>query len=232
MKKLILLFLCLSPSLVCAQKVLWSLNVAPGISYRIGQTQNISEYAESAQIGEEPMYVFDFGIDLRTKINDRLSLGTGIYYSQKGFSNTHVAAVYDDPLLSRRYLLDFVQDYLDIPFYLSYTLIKNEKIEFYPLLGVNNSLLLSEKNSVTASSGEISEESMHTLSQPYLKSTQLHNLGMISGIGVLGIVDAKTAIGLEAINKVMFSPLADTFTDSRRYLYSFNLNFKFVRKIR
>lgn len=232
MKKLILLFLYFSPSLLCAQNVLWSLNIAPGISYRIGQTQNISEHTESTQIGEEAMYVFDFGIDLRTKISDRLSLGTGIYYSQKGFSNTHVAAVYRDPQLSRRYLLDFVQDYLDIPFYLSYSLIKNEKIEFYPLLGVNNSLLLSEKNSVTASSGEISEESMHTLSQPYLKSTQLHNLGMISGIGILGIVDAKTAIGLEAINKVMFSPLADTFTDSRRYLYSFNLNFKFVRKIR
>lgn len=233
MKKLILFvlisFLHIS---VWAQGFHWGLNVAPGISYRIGQTHDITDYAQSVQIGEEAMYVFDFGMDMRKDITERLSIGTGIFYSQKGFSNTHVAAAYDDPHLSRRYILDFVQNYLEVPFYFTYSVFQNEQFEFYPMLGINNSMLLSEKNSITTTSGEMSEETMKTLSQPYLSSTKLHNLGVLGGVGIMGAVDSKTAIGLEAIGKVMLTPLEDQFTATQRHLYSFNLNFKFVRKIR
>lgn len=233
MKKLVLfVFISSFHPWLWAQEFNWGLNVAPGISYRIGQINGVSDYAQSVQIGEEPMYVFDFGIDMRKNITEKLSLGTGIYYSQKGFSNTHVAAAYNDPLLSRRYLLDFVQNYLEVPFYLTYSVYQNEQLEFYPMLGINNSMLLSEKNSISTTSGEISEETMKTLSEPYLSSTKLHNLGLLGGIGIMGTVDSKSAIGLEAIGKLMFTPLEDKFTVTNRYLYSLNFNFKFVRKIR
>lgn len=233
MKKLILFCFFFSfITLSWAQGVDWGLNVAPGISYRIAQAKHLTDYAQSIQNGEEAMYVFDFGIDIRKNINNRLSIGTGIFYSQKGFSNIHVAAVYDDPSLSRRYLLDFVQDYLEIPFYLSYHVYQSNQIQFYPLLGINNSLLLNEKNSVSSRSGEVSEETMERLAKPYLNSTKLHNVGLIGGIGIMGNVDPKTAIGMEALSKVMFTPLMDNFSNTHRRLYSLNLNFKFVRKIR
>lgn len=235
MKKTILFsfaFFLVTLSWAQAQGVSWGLNIAPGISYRFGQTHSLTDYAQSIQNGEKAMYVFDFGIDLRKNVSQRLSIGTGIFYSQKGFSNIHVAAVYDDPMLSRQYLLDFVQDYLEIPFYLSYDVYQTDQIKLYPLLGINNSLLLNEKNSVTATGGEVSEETMERLSEPYLGSTKLHNVGIIGGLGIMGEVDPKTAIGLEALGKVMFTPLADGFSHTNRHLYSLNLNFKFVRKIR
>ncbi len=232
MKKLILFsFFFFSVILSWAQSLSWSLNVAPGISYRLPQSGLPTDYAQAIQSGEKSMYVFDFGIDLRKNITDRLSVGTGAFYSQKGFSNTFLAAVYDDSHLDRRYILDFVQDYLDIPFYLTYDVYQNDRFRLYPLLGVNHSLLLKEKNSITVTRGEASEETMNKLAKPYLGSSQLHNIGILSGLGVMAAVDPKTAIGLEAISKVMFTPLLDQFSNTHRYLYSFNLNFKFVRKI-
>lgn len=233
MKKLILFSFFFSlVTFSWAQDVHWGLNIAPGISYRFAQAQQLTDHAQSIQNGEKPMHVFDFGIDLRKNITNRLSIGTGIFYSQKGFSNTHVAAVYQDPTLSRRYILDFVQDYLEIPFFLSYNVYQNDQIQLYPLLGVNNSLLLNEKNNVSSSGGEVSEETMERLSEPYLSRSKLHNIGVLGGIGVMGTVDPKTAIGLEAMGKVMLTPLSDNFSSTNRHLYSLNLNFKFIRKIR
>lgn len=233
MKKLILFsFFFSMTTLSWAQGVSWGLNIAPGISYRIAQSQPLTDHAQSIQNGEKAMHVFDFGLDLRKNITPRLSIGTGIFYSQKGFSNTHVAAVYQDPSLSRRYILDFVQDYLEVPFFISYNVYQNEQIQFYPLLGINNSLLLHEKNSVASTSGEFNEETLERLSKPYLSRSNLHNVGIIGGVGIMGAVDPKTAIGLEALGKVMFTPLTDRFSNTHRHLYSLNLNFKFIRKIR
>ncbi|WKN29858.1 outer membrane beta-barrel protein [Porifericola rhodea] len=233
MKKFIpLLSLILFALPVSAQELSWSLHVAPGISYRLAQQQALSDYAQTVQLGEKSMYVFDFGFGLQKSVSKRLDIATAINYSQKGFSNIHVSAVYQASDLNRRYTIDFVQDYLELPFYLTYSVMQNDKFELYPLLGITNSLLLYEKNKVSTRSGEASAETIQLLSQPYLKSKVQHNLGAIGGIGIEGKVDPQTAIGLEAISKIMLTPLEDHFSQSRRYLYSFNLNFKFVRKIR
>lgn len=233
MKKSLLLvcFSCLVLS-VSAQELRWGLNIAPGISYRFPQTSSLSDEAASIQGGEEPMYVFDFGLDLRQAISPRISFGTGVFYSQRGFSNTHVAAIYDDPGLSRRYLVDFVQDYLEIPFFLTYNVAQQDKFSFYILGGVTNSLLLNSKNTVSATSGEMSEETMDRLARPYLENKVIHNFGMLTGFGVQTKVDDKTDLGLEILGKVMTTPLLDRVSDSRRHLYSGNINFRFTRKIR
>jgi hypothetical protein len=231
-KPLLILFFCLLIFSAEGQALRWGLNIAPGISFRIPQNHHLSDFAQSIQLGEAPMYVFDFGIDIRQQISPRLYFGTGIFYSQKGFSNTHVAAVYDDPALSRRYLIDFVQNYLEIPFFLTYDLYSSDKLQFYPLAGITNSLVLSSKNSPAATGGEVSDETLDKLRETYLKNELLHNVGVLGGLGVMTSVDPKTSIGIEAIGKVMLSPLIDHFSDSRRHLYSVNLNFRFVRKIR
>lgn len=233
MKKTLLLtvfFISTIPSV--AQGLEWGLNIAPGISYRFAPREAPNIRAASIQGGEEAMYVFDFGMDVRKQIAPRLSLGTGVFYSQKGFSNTNTAAVYDDPGLSRRYLIDFVQDYLDIPFFLTYDLIQNDRFTFYTQGGIVNSLLLKSKNSVSATSGEVSEETILRLRQPYLENQLLHNLGMQTGLGIKTDVDAKTALGLEAMGKLMASPLTDEVNNTRRRLCAFNVNFRFIRKIR
>ena len=237
--KNLLLFFCfvLATHLTLAQETTWSINITPNISYRLPQGPGLTPLAASIQNGEEAMHAFDFGVDLRTQLSDRFAIGTGLYYSQKGFSNLHVAAAYDQPTLSRAYIIDFTQDYLDIPFFLTYTLAQNDKFRWYALAGLNNSLLLNEKNDVAVrsaelSSDEIPQEIRQLLQQPYLGAARLHSFGVLGGFGVQAKVDAKTFIGLEAISKVMLTPLNDYTSGSQRHQYSVGLNFRFVRTLR
>ena len=215
-----------------AQILKWGLNIAPGISYRLAEQASDNIPAFSIQSGEEAMYVFDFGVDLRKAIAPRIRFGTGIFYSQKGFSNTHVAAIYDDPGIGRHYLIDFVQDYLEVPFFLSYDVTQQDQLALYTLGGITNSLLLKSKNSVSATGREVNEETVLRLQEPYLKNRRLHNLGFVAGVGIRTDVDAKTALGIEALGRYMTSPLLDQVSNTRRRMYSLNVNFRFIRKIR
>ncbi len=214
-----------------AQKTTWSINIAPSISYRLPQTRTLPANVESVRNGEQPMHTFDFGIDFRTAINDHWYVGTALLYSQKGFSNTHVDVPYPNVRLSRTYLIDFIQNYLEIPFFITRTVYQSDKFKLYPLVGITNSLLIDEKNRVAARSGEISEEVEQNLSEPYLRMRQVHNLGILGGFGIQANVDPKTYIGLEAQSKVMLSPVSDLSSQSIRNLYSLGLNFRFIRTL-
>ncbi len=232
MRNILLILLFFISISLQAQQVEWGVNISPTISFRTPQQHNLSDQAVSIQAGEKPMHTFDFGIDLRAKINERLRVGTAVLYSQKGFSNIHVAAIFDDYRINRTYLIDYVQDYLEIPFFLTYSVVKKKKTEVYPMVGVSNSLLLHDKNNVAVRGGEVSEEVKEKIKTPYLKSTQLHNIGLLLGWGAMTKVDDKTYVGLEAQGKWMITPLLDQASLTNRHLYSFGLNFRFIRTMR
>ena len=218
---------------IWAQEITWGVNIAPSISYRIPQYP-VSPLAEGAQIGEKPMHTFDFGIDVRAAITSRWAIGSAVLYSQKGMSNSYVGVVYGNPSLSPAYLIDFVQDYLEIPFFLSYSLPSKGAVEWYGLAGITNSLLLREHNRVATRnslSAEVSAEIETLLKKPYLAASQRHNLGLMGGWGVKIKVDDKTAIGVEALGKLMLTPLQDRASDSQRHQYSVGLNFRFIRTL-
>ena len=234
MKHRFLLFLALAlfPLLTWAQKIEIGVNVAPTISYRFSQpSSHISPRAETIRIAERPIHTFDFGIDFRSKITRRLKIGTAFFYSQKGFANTNLPATYDIPGLNKIHSIDYVQDYVEIPFFVTYDYFQDKKISAYGLAGINNSLLFNAKNNVIIKSGEISDENFQILAAPYLQSSNIHNIGMMAGTGVLVNVNEKTAIGLEAQTKFMFTPLEETFFATQRHLFSVGLNFRFVRKL-
>lgn len=231
MRKFLPVLLFLISTSLLAQDIEWSINVSPTISFRLPQRNNLTEQAVSIQAGEKPMHAFDFGFDMRSTLNKRLKIGAAILYSQKGFSNIHLAAVFDDHRISRAYLIDYIQDYIEVPFFLTYSVFKKEKTEVYPLLGITNSILLQEKNNVAVRSGEISEEIRKEITSPYLQSAQQHNLSLILGWGAMTRVDNKTFVGMEAQGKYMLTPLQDKVSVSNRYLYSFGMNFRFIRKL-
>lgn len=233
-----LLFVCsmLSIHLLLAQETTWSINIAPTLSHRIAPLQGITRQAAAAQYGEVAMHAFDVGVDLRTSINDRFAIGTGLFYSQKGFSNVHVAAAYREPF-SRAYIIDFVQDYLDIPFFTTYTFHQGSKFRWYVLAGINNSLLLREKNNVAVRSAELATYEVphkvrEVLQQPYLGAPRRHSIGTATGLGVRATVDERTFIGLEAISKFVLTPLNDEHSGTERHQYSLGLNFRFIRTLR
>jgi hypothetical protein len=227
---LFLILSCCSLLPAMAQNSSWGLNIMPGISYRLPQTGGLSLQAESIQNGEQPMYTFDFGLDLRQQLSGRLGLGTGIIYSQKGFSNNHLSAVYA-PNISRRYLIDYVQQYLEIPIFLTYDLSRRKEFSFYPLAGLSNSLLISHQNELSVRSGELSRETADLIRQPYLQSPDRHSLSLLGGFGIMAEVDDKSALGVEALAKLMFNPLRDRVSLTRRHLYTLGINFRFVRRI-
>lgn len=238
MKKLLLLFFTMwSAHLMLAQETTWGINITPNISHRIAPAQDITQQAATIQNGEAAIHAFDFGIDLRTRLSDRFTIGTGLLYSQKGFSNLHVAAAYNRPFLSRAYIADFMQDYLDIPFFITYTLAQADKLQWYVLAGVNNSLLLREKNDVAVRSAELSihevpDNIRDLLQQPYLGASRSHSIGTVAGFGVRAKVDERTFVGLEAVSKLMLTPLNDYTSGTLRHQYSLGLNFRFIRALR
>ena len=233
MKNLLpLIGLLLSAPLAVAQQTTWSVNVTPTISYRIAQ---LSPADESVRNGEKPNHSFDFGLQMRTRLSDRIYLGTGLLYARRGFSNLHVAAPYQRPL-SRGYMIEFVQDYLDIPFFLTYTIAQNDQFQWYTLGGINNGLLLHERNEVSVRTYEqtvrkVPAEVQEVLQEPYLGASRLHTLGVVAALGVRARVDAKTFVGLEAITKVMLTPLQDYASGTQRRPYTLGLNFRFVRTL-
>ncbi|MGB3584934.1 MAG: outer membrane beta-barrel protein [Tunicatimonas sp.] len=233
MKQTLLIFLLVYGfNAALAQQTTWGVNIAPSISHRLPQTKTLPAREESVRSGERPMHTFDFGIDFRTAINDHWYVGTALLYSQKGFANTNVAIPYPDIRVSRAHIIDFIQNYLEIPFFVTRTVFKNNRFQLYPMVGVTNSLLLSEKNRVAVRGGEVDKEVEEALSKPYLRTKQVHNIGLLGGFGIQASVDPKTFIGLEAQTKFMLSPLADISSQSQRNLYSVGLNFRFVRTLR
>lgn len=233
---LLFFYLATASSLVLAQTTTWSININPTVSYRIAPVPTGSSLTETVQSGEKAIHTFDFGLDIRTQLNDRFSLGAGLFYSKKGVSNTLAAVVYDQPGLPTAYVIDFTQDYLDIPIFITYTLAQQKKLDWYALAGINNSLLLHEKNEIGVRSTEFSVRDIplatrELLSQPYLRAAQSYGLGLIGGGGVRAQVDDRTFLGLEAIGKVMLTPLKDIASDSERRTYSLGLNFRFIRTL-
>ncbi len=233
MKQLLLLFLLMGiVGSAVAQETTWSVNIAPSISYRLPQTRSLPAKVETVRNGEKPMYTFDFGIDFRTGINKNWSVGTALLYSQKGFSNNYVDIAYPDIRVPQPYIIDFIQNYLEIPFFVTRKILENDKFQLYPMVGITNSLLLSEKNRVAVRGGEIDKELEKSLTEPYLRTRQIHNVGILGGFGIQASVDPKTYIGLETQAKVILSPLTDITSQSERNLYSLGLNFRFVRTLR
>ncbi len=238
MSRLLLLYCCFSLLTAAqAQKTTWSINVSPTLSHRIASVPVASSLASSVQSGERAIHAFDFGVDLRTQISHRLSLGSGLFYARKGFANAYVATIYNQAWLTPTYVIDFVQDYLDIPLFATYTLLHQHKLRWYALAGLNNSILLRERNEVTVRSGElrreeVPEETADLLDEPYLHAPGPYSLGLVGGWGVRAQVDDKTFVGLEATSKIMLSRLQDLVSGSSRRQYSLGLNFRFIRILR
>ena len=225
--------LLLGTQLGIAQSMTWSVNVTPTISYRIA---NLSPVDESVRNGEHPVHSFDFGVQMRTNLGGRFAVGTGLMYARRGFSNLHVAVPYRQPFLSRGYQVEFVQEYLDIPFFVTYNLAQNDQFQWYTLGGINNGFLLRERNDVVVRTYEqtvrqVPPEVQELLEEPYLGAARQHNLGLLAGFGVRARVDAKTFVGLEALTKVMLTPLLDYASGTQRRSYTIGLNFRFVRTL-
>jgi len=219
------------PQLI-SQTLEFGLNTGPTISYRTYDDRGATAIEPLAIIsGEKQMYTFDFGLDMRYRLHPRWKIGTGVWYSQKGFSNVNVRIAYQDLVLDEVAHIDFIQNYLDLPLTINYKLNQSDRFDIYGVAGLVASFLLSEKNNVILKNGEISSAGKESLEKPYLSNTTNINLGWILGIGIQKAIDEKYVIGFEPSFRRMESALVESQYNTERKLYSFTLNFRFVRII-
>lgn len=225
---LLLLVICVH---AFGQKYEMGINVGPAISYRTAADSG-DPIAISIQNGEKGIYTFDFGLDLRRTLSNKLKVGIGVWYSQKGFSNTNVGITYDDLTLFNKVVqIDFIQNYIEVPLLIYYKLNKTADSHLYTFLGYNNSVLFSQKNNVIFRIGEINKEEFDHLSEPYLENSTRYNPGILLGFGWQRPIDDKYSFGLEPGFKILLSPLKEDRFMTHRKLYSLVLNFRFVRKL-
>ncbi len=213
------------------QRYEMGINVGPSISYRTSVDAG-DPVAASIQNGEEGIYTFDFGLDLKRTLSPRLKFGAGVWYSQKGFSNTNVGITYDDLSLFNKVIqIDFIQNYIEIPLLIYYRLNKTTDSQWYTFVGYNNSILFSQKNNVIMRSGEINKGDVERLGEPYLENATRYNPGFLIGFGWQKPIDDKYSFGLEPAFKMLLSPLKEDRFMTHRRLYSLVLNFRFIRKL-
>lgn len=231
MRFVIITFLFVTTGLAFGQKYEAGINVGPSISYRTS-AEGDDPVAVSIQNGEEGIYTFDFGLDLRRTFSKKIKAGIGIWYSQKGFSNTNIGITYDDLTLFHKVVqIDFIQNYVEVPIMAYYKLNKTTGSDLYAFLGYNNSVLFSQKNNVILRSGEMNNEELDRLSEPYLENSTRYSPGFLVGFGWQKPIDDKHCFGLEPVFKMLLSPLREDRFMTHRKLYSFVLNFRFIRKL-
>jgi len=215
-----------------AQLVEVGLNVAPTISYRTADTRGLDDpFVSTTRVGEEPIYTFDFGFDFIYKLKERWMVGFGLRYSQKGLANRNVMATYNDFTLDEISHIDFVQDYIELPMFARRQVKDLGKFNFYGMLGLNHSFLITQKNNIILKPGAILESEINELQAPYLKNSSDYNFGLIGGVGFSVEIDERYNFALEPIAKYMISRLREKKFGTTRNLYSLGLNFKFVRKL-
>ncbi len=215
-----------------AQYIEIGINVIPSVSYRFpGDNPGNNPRVATIQLAERPIHSFDFGIDIKKEINTRFKIGSGVFYSQKGFGNTNLPGTFDNQNLNPANSIDFVQDYLEVPFFINYKVVDHKKFETYPIFGMINAVILNSNINVAIKSGEISEEDLRMLKKPYLLNNRIYNWGFLLGWGLSLKADEKTAVGIELQSKALLTPLHDTFFAANRYLNSVGVGFRFVRKL-
>ena len=231
MRLVIFVILLVASAVAFGQKYEMGINVGPSISYRTSP-EGEDPVAVSIQNGEEGIYTFDFGLELRREFSSKLKVGIGIWYSQKGFSNTNVGITYDDlSLLNKVVQIDFIQNYVEVPILVYYKLNKTNDSHFYTMLGYNNSILFSQKNNVILRAGEMNKDQLNKLRTPYLENSTRYNPGFLLGFGWQKPIDDKHSFGLEPAFKMLLSPLREDRFMTHRKLYSLVLNFRFIRKL-
>ena len=230
MRYCVYIYFLIIPFLSNSQVFEFGLHVTPSLSYRISSNSQNNPNAQSIEIGEKGIYTFDFGVDLKRSLGTRWKIGTGLLYSQKGFANNNVGAIYqlDFPEISH---IDYVQDYLEVPLFLNYLINPGEKLEYYASLGITNAFLLNDKNNVIFRSQLIADKDYTKLQEPYLNSNGIYHFGIRWGMGTQFSIDEKYSFGLEPIFKLSFTELEESRFETSRKLISLGLDFRFIKRI-
>lgn len=137
-------------SLVSAQEKKFSLGIEgsiDGIEYQFLETDINSNYEYNSNIA------YSFGIGIKYRVVEKLSLKTGILYSEQGYnlSYNYVFMNSGDPSIPRESELSV--SYIRIPIMIGYEIFDNEKFRFNPSIGMDLNFLANDTEVTTFEDG-------------------------------------------------------------------------------
>jgi hypothetical protein len=209
------LFFCLIPFALRAQRVELGFNAGPALSYRYLQT-DLKMFKELFDEYERPILGFRAGFDVVLRPQAKWQVGTGLLYNLRGFSN-HLTVTDENGRSSDSRIATHLH-YLEVPVFLKYRFGVRDKRSFYALAGINNSFFVTNITAV--------KEGPSFVRTDEDAEFRKYNAGAIIGFGLRRQFTDKVLVeaGPQATLQLQDIFGGDTLT--RRYLYTIGLNLR------
>ncbi len=190
-------------------------------SYLNGNYQNQSYNSYASTKG-----TFKVGIPLLYKIQERLSIETGAYYSKRALETIPTEIIDDILGFIGNEKNNYKATYIEIPIGINYFFI-NKKISLFGALGVNNNVLLSQKNTSTQ---ELYSGNTTIVDVPVNGKSNSYAASIYGGFG-LDFNIKKIKIRLEPIYNRFITPyniksfgVNNNVYKTKSYYVNYNLN--------
>ncbi|MDY0078749.1 MAG: outer membrane beta-barrel protein [Bacteroidales bacterium] len=206
---------------VSSSKVSIGISFSPDYCYRTLNPQNdfseviaeIRDETEIAKIG------YTVGLSLLYKSWNRVSIETGLYFSNKGYQ-TEFVAVYDleptVPIFVNRAKSNYQLYYLDIPLKLNYFVLTG-RAKLFTSAGFSANIFLDQREKVSFEDPESTE---------IIKSDaefSALSVAVILGVGIDYAINNKLNLRIEPVFRHAIIPLLDA--PIKEYQYSAGANF-------
>ena len=204
------------------------LNYSPDYSYRtLKPTEQSKWIADSRDTIEIPKYGYTAGLNFLFRLNKKLTLETGLQYSNKGEkTKTRTLGILDpnspqSPTNTIEVTFVYSYNYLDIPIKANYYLI-NQKFKLFLSGGISSNLFLSSTSKSTISFAPGNSSTNTSKSSTKYSSV---NFALLAGFGIEHQLNSRFSLRLEPIYRRSIIPIIDA--PIRGYLYSAGMNFGF-----
>lgn len=216
---------CQQPDAKKTIKIAIGITFSPDYCYRtLIPNASSKPIADARDTLEIPRFGYTTGLNLAIKINKRITLETGILYSDKG-EKTKTYTVDEivpqgqiNPFVPRKITFYYHYIYLDIPFKLNYYLLNN-RTRIFLTAGISPNIFLTCK---TKSTTEYKDGHTTTHTSTSSSDYRIFNLSIIAGAGLSYDLTSKLYFNIEPTYRRSITSIVDA--PIKTYLYSIGLN--------
>jgi opacity protein-like surface antigen len=215
---------CQSTEMTKTKRISIGLTFSPDYCYRKLSPDATSQWiADSRDSLEIPKFGFTTGFGLLFQITKRLTLETGLQYSNKGektksYSSTWFPpSVQPDPSLPVKNAFIYHYNYLDIPLKVNYNIL-TKRLKFFVSGGISTNVFLFQQITSRVEYGDGSTVTNNSISNGLSRI----NLAVVAGLGINYDVTNRLTIRIEptyrrSITSIINAPI-------KGYLYSAGIN--------
>lgn len=238
----ILLLLITFTEYIYAQKWQIGLNLNPNMRHVIyrNRTPLPPPFVQKPHIKESPLVGIDLGFTLKYKLSNKFRIGTGFFYSNKGFIYGPVATAGKGRIdeygfeIAAESDIGYHFNFIEIPVSVQYNFESNRVGKLYLHLGVAPNFMIKDYRTVDIIWGNLTNEQENSLKSDYDAQNYYYrqkNMELWLGIGIRENPSPNIEVVLEPNFKVHLMNLNTNETTykvadfpDKRYLYSVGVN--------